>query len=155
MSVDNTQSKIYKLIQKSIQIHSLLDCLGLIPESGKKPWRRKWQPAPVYLPGESHGQRSLAGLQPTGSQRVGHNLVNKTTISQRYGLQNFFMISSSPDTQKCQELLYQRMEFARNVSYEQYKDNYKLRGLILPVKNKGTDLHSIFLRAFSLENLRL
>ena len=25
------------------------------------PWRRKWQPIPVFLPGESHGQRSLAG----------------------------------------------------------------------------------------------
>ena len=26
-------------------------------------WRRKWQPTPVFLPGESHGQRSLTGLQ--------------------------------------------------------------------------------------------
>ena len=28
--------------------------------------RRKWQPAPVYLPGKSHGQRSLAGYSPWG-----------------------------------------------------------------------------------------
>ena len=28
---------------------------------GKIPWRRKWQPTPVFLSGESHGQRSLAG----------------------------------------------------------------------------------------------
>ena len=27
----------------------------------KSPWRRAWQPIPVFLPGESHGQRSLAG----------------------------------------------------------------------------------------------
>ena len=27
----------------------------------KIPWRRKWQPNPIYLPGEFHGQRSLAG----------------------------------------------------------------------------------------------
>ena len=27
----------------------------------KDPWRRKWQPTPVYLSGKSHGQRSLAG----------------------------------------------------------------------------------------------
>ena len=27
----------------------------------KIPWRRAWQPAPVFLPGESHGQRSLVG----------------------------------------------------------------------------------------------
>ena len=31
------------------------------PWVGKIPWRRKQQPAPVFLPGESHGQRSLAG----------------------------------------------------------------------------------------------
>ena len=30
------------------------------------PWRRKWQPTPVFLPGESHGQRSLVGYSPWG-----------------------------------------------------------------------------------------
>ena len=30
----------------------------------KVPWRRTWQPTPVLLPGESHGQRSLAGYNP-------------------------------------------------------------------------------------------
>ena len=34
---------------------------GSIPGSGRFPWRRKWQPTPVFLPGKSHGQRSLAG----------------------------------------------------------------------------------------------
>ena len=29
-------------------------------------WRRKWQPTPVLLPGEFHGQRSLAGYSPWG-----------------------------------------------------------------------------------------
>ena len=28
------------------------------------PWRRTWQPIPIFLPGESHGQRSLAGYSP-------------------------------------------------------------------------------------------
>ena len=32
----------------------------------KIPWSRKWQPAPVFLPGESHGQRSLVGYSPWG-----------------------------------------------------------------------------------------
>ena len=36
------------------------------PESGRFPWRREWQPAPVFLPGESHGQRSLVGYSPWG-----------------------------------------------------------------------------------------
>ena len=34
----------------------------------KIPWRRKWQPTPVFLPGESHGQRSLVGYSPWGDK---------------------------------------------------------------------------------------
>ena len=34
------------------------------PGSGRCPWRRAWQPTPVFLPGESLGQRSLAGCSP-------------------------------------------------------------------------------------------
>ena len=32
----------------------------------KIPWRRKWQPTPVFLPGKCHGQRSLEGYSPWG-----------------------------------------------------------------------------------------
>ena len=32
----------------------------------KIPWRRKWQPTAVFLPGESHGQRRLVGFSPRG-----------------------------------------------------------------------------------------
>jgi len=32
----------------------------------KTPWRRKWQPTPVFLPGKSHGWRSQAGCRPWG-----------------------------------------------------------------------------------------
>ena len=38
------------------------------PWVGKIPWRRKWQPTAVFLPGKSHGQRSLAGYSPWGSK---------------------------------------------------------------------------------------
>ena len=38
------------------------------PWVGKIPWRRKWQPTPIFLPGESHGQRSLVGYSPWGMQ---------------------------------------------------------------------------------------
>ena len=34
------------------------------PWIGKIPWKREWQPTPVFLPGEFHGQRSLAGYSP-------------------------------------------------------------------------------------------
>ena len=38
--------------------------LGFDPYVGKIPWRRKWQHTPVFLPGESHGRRSLVGYSP-------------------------------------------------------------------------------------------
>ena len=40
------------------------------PREGKIPWRRKWQPAPVFLPGKSLGQRSLAGQSPRGLKEL-------------------------------------------------------------------------------------
>ena len=33
-------------------------------------WRRKWQPTPVFLPGKSHGRRSLAGYSPWGQKEL-------------------------------------------------------------------------------------
>ena len=40
--------------------------LGSDPWVRRIPWRREWQPTPVFLPGEAHGQRSLAGYSPWG-----------------------------------------------------------------------------------------
>ena len=39
---------------------------GFDPWVGKIPWRRKWQPTPVFLPGKSHGWRILIGYSPWG-----------------------------------------------------------------------------------------
>ena len=44
---------------------------GFDPRVGKIPWRKKWQSAPVFLPGKSHGQRSLAGCRPKGHKESG------------------------------------------------------------------------------------
>ena len=41
---------------------------GFDPWVGEIPWRRKWQPVSVFLPGESHGQRSPVGYNPWGCQ---------------------------------------------------------------------------------------
>ena len=39
-----------------------------IPGVGKIPWRRAWQPTPVFLPGKFNGQRSLVGYSPCNSK---------------------------------------------------------------------------------------
>ena len=40
------------------------------PWVGKIPWRREWQPTPVFLPGQSHAKRSLAGYSPWGHEEL-------------------------------------------------------------------------------------
>ena len=45
---------------------------GFDPWVRKIPWRKGWQPAPVFLPGEFHGQMSLVGYSLWGC-RAGHN----------------------------------------------------------------------------------
>ena len=51
---------------------------GFSPWVGKIPWRRKWQPTPVLLPGKSHGWRSLVGYNPWGS--LGAQLVKTLPV---------------------------------------------------------------------------
>ena len=74
------------------------------------PWRRIWQPTPVFLAGKSHGQRNLAAYSPWGSRRVQHDLVTKQQLQNRakfyciqtyYGTQIFYFLSiiTPPHTQ--------------------------------------------------------
>ena len=44
--------------------------LHVWPWAGKNTWRRAWQPTPGFLPGESRGQRSLAGYSPSGHREL-------------------------------------------------------------------------------------
>ena len=52
---------------------------GFDPWVGKIPWRRAWQPTPVFLPGKFHGQRSLVGYCPWGHRRVRHDWATENT----------------------------------------------------------------------------
>ena len=57
---------MYSLVAQLVK--NLLQCgrPGLDPWFGELSWRRKWEPIPVFLPGESHGERSLGGYNPQG-----------------------------------------------------------------------------------------
>ena len=66
---------------------------GFSPWVGKISWRREWQPAPVFLPGELHGQWSLVGYSPWGpresdtTEQLTHTRPNNNSlaIKQRQG----------------------------------------------------------------------
>ena len=52
---------------------------GLTPGSGTIPWRRAWQPTPVFSPGGAHGQRSLVGYSSGGCKELGTAEVTEHT----------------------------------------------------------------------------
>ena len=53
---------------------------GFDPWVRKAPWRRKWQPTPVFLPGESHRERNLVGYSPQGHKES--NMTGRTKYAQ-------------------------------------------------------------------------
>ena len=77
-------------------------------------WRRKWQPTPAFLPGESHGQRNLGGYCPWG-HRVGHDWAKHNISSVQlliasdslwlHGLQYARLPCLSPNSQSLLKLM--------------------------------------------------
>ena len=73
---------IWSLVAQMVRI--CLQCRrpGFHPWVRKIPWRREWQPTPVLLPGQSHGQRSLVGYSPWGLKES--NTTEWLTLSLSY-----------------------------------------------------------------------
>ena len=79
---------------------------GFNPWVGKIPWRRKWQPTPVFLPGKSHGQRSLAGFTKSRAQLSTHRhtymeLVTLSMPRLICAVFHWLMLGTQLHTQKC------------------------------------------------------
>ena len=62
------------------------------PSFGKILWGMEWHPSPVFLPGESHGQRSLVGYSWWDCKRVRHNLATKQQQNRRKRSVNISLI---------------------------------------------------------------
>ena len=67
-----------------------------IPWVGKIPWRRAWQPTPVFLSGEPHGQSSLAGHSPSGLKES-----DTTERLSRYSFRMFTFWKHEVDFAEC------------------------------------------------------
>ena len=66
------------------------------PWMGKSPWRRKWQPTPVFVPRESNGQRSFVGYSPRGCKELDPTRWVSTHSSIMYTCQSQSVSSSRP-----------------------------------------------------------
>ena len=69
-SINMIQSLVIRYFFSYTRMWSLIVIMKIAYSSwvGKMPWRRAWQPTPVFLPGESHGQRILVGYNPWGGK---------------------------------------------------------------------------------------
>ena len=69
---------------------------GFDPWVRKIPWRKAWQPSPVFLPGESQGQRRLAGYSPWGRKES-----DGTEVTEHSTQQVFIKKKKSPRKWTC------------------------------------------------------
>ena len=68
--MDTTEQLWTSLVAQTVKCLFIMQEAWFDPWVGKIPWRGKWQPAPVLLPGKCYGQRILVGyIQPMGLQR--------------------------------------------------------------------------------------
>ena len=81
----------------------------LDPWVGKSPWRRAWQPTPVFLAGESPWREEPGRLQSTGSQGVGNNWSDLHTVEYK---QNILTLWEKSYDQPRQHIKKQRCYFA-------------------------------------------
>ena len=70
---------------------------GFDPCVGKVPWKRKWQPTPVFLPGKSHGQWSLAGCSLWGHKELNTTYLLNNNKIYRWG-QTGYLESKEKDS---------------------------------------------------------
>ena len=74
---------------------------GFNPWVGKIPWSRKWQPTPLFLSGNFHGQKNLAGCSPWGRKESRHDWAGTHTCNVHsshciFILWNCFISDTSP-----------------------------------------------------------
>ena len=78
--------------------------VGSIPGLGRFSCSRKWQPFPVFLPGKSHGQRSLEGYSPWGHKQL--DMTEQTHRQRPYKLNTLYLSNEElPGIAFCEVLM--------------------------------------------------
>ena len=74
---------------------------GFSPWVQRIPWRRRWQPTPLFLPGKSHGQRSLAGYSSRGRKEsdTTERLINNSILVEQIPSPHPHLLSATTASQ--------------------------------------------------------
>ena len=134
-------------VMKNPPVWQELHEMGFDPWVGKILWRRSWQPTPVFLPGESHGQRSLAGYNPWGhySEQDTTQRLNMHTQRELYlnSLQQCFAKFSHSD------MLYDQLNSilkSRDITLS--TNVHLVKAMVFPVVMYGCESWTIKLSTF-------
>ena len=104
---ENGASRVVKLVKNLLVQWRRHKICQFNPWVRKRPWRGEWQPTSAFLPGDSHGQRSLVGYNPWGLKEL-----DTTEATQHACMQclSFFMwtptVSFSSSEQLCSHPLF-------------------------------------------------
>ena len=90
---------------------------GFDPWVGKIPWRRAWQPTPVFLSGESHKQMSLEGYSPQGFKETQLKQLSMSLIHCIIKLISLYISYISIKKIKCLPRVKKKSEIHRNNSF--------------------------------------
>ena len=130
-------SLVAQMVESACQFRTC----GFDPWVRKFPWRRKWQPTPVFLPGKSRGLQSL------GSQRAGHDWVTNThTQERKNGTLIFHHVfiehpkqwrathskCPSSQSQSFKTSMRRRSQVPQNFSWRHLKYTDNMRNLVVP-----------------------
>ena len=101
---------------------------GVNPWIRKIPWRKKWLPTPVFLPGKVHGQRCLVGYSLWGYKRDKHDLATKQQhITETPGLVGVTLFPFDP-------VIWYWTFFLRNILTQKY--------ILFHFEKSSFDVHS-------------
>ena len=109
--------------------------LGFDPCIRKIPWKRTWQPTPVLLPRESHGQRTLAGYSAWGCG-VGHNLASEHACRGHVTITPFVAVVCSHKQHR------EMVLFSKTLLTKRYWIGFALRAVICQslIQSRAPDL---------------
>ena len=137
MSPSSSQS----LVAQWLSIHLASRRRRFDPWIRKIPWRSKWQPTSVCLPGKSHGQRSLVGYCPWGCKRVGQNLATQQQQHPFSHLTHILIFVVLSMTYPFTFMVYSFQQ-ALNVSYSSYISRILLTAVSIFLYSSNSNLHS-------------
>ena len=123
---------------------------GFNPWSRKIPWERKWQLTPVFLPGRSHGQRSLVGYSPWGCSLT--QLSNWTTTTFKKKKRWFSLRYSIRELQNDSECLCPRPEKSCQKRKKKGKSSHFPTKHILTIMNYPVCLYKKILQILKMSS---